>query len=142
MKKYGLLFMVVLLLCGCTKKPSKTVEKEGVGRYTDASGDVTTAKVEFANKRIRDVDLDEIAKGEVQSKKELKNGYGMKQASAIKKEWYQQVDFFEEYVEKHGIKGITLTSDGKAKNQDVTSGCTIAVDGFIKAIQQAEKNAK
>lgn len=32
--------------------------------------------------------------------------------------------------------------EGKAENNDVTSGCTIRIDGFLKAVKEAEKNAK
>ena len=30
----------------------------------------------------------------------------------------------------------------EAENNDVTSGCTIRIDGFLKAVKEAEKNAK
>ena len=94
------------------------------------------------NDKIAEVEIDETAKGKDKTKKELGEEYGMKQASPIKKEWNEQIAFFEKYVEKHGIDKIKLNQDGKAENNDVRSGCTISVDGFIKAIQAAEKNAK
>lgn len=66
----------------------------------------------------------------------------MKQASKIGKEWYEQIDFLEKYIEKKGVDSIKLNKEGKAENNDVTSGCTIRIDGFLKAVKEAEKNAK
>lgn len=128
-----------LLLCACGGKDVK--ESEGVGTYTNESGEVTTAEVSFEGDKIDDVDIDETAKGKEKTKKELKDEYQMKQASPIKKEWYEQVDFFEDYVEKHGIDKLKLNADGKVENEDVKSGCTISVDGFVKAIENAKQNA-
>ena len=127
------------MLFGCGSKEEK--EMEGVGTNTNDSGETTTAKVTFKGNKIDEVDIDETAKGKDTTKKELKDAYNMKQASPIKKEWYQQVEFFEDYVEKNGIDKIKLNADGKAENDDVKSGCTISVDGFIKAIEAAKKNA-
>lgn len=50
--------------------------------------------------------------------------------------------FFENYVAKHGIEKLELKDNGKAANADVISGCTISVEGFVKAIADAKANAK
>ena len=139
MKKQVMMLGLSVLLCGCG---GKSVEKEGTGTYTNDSGEKTTARVKLKNDKSAEVEIDETAKGKDKTKKELGEDYGMKQASPIKKEWNEQIAFFEKYVEKHGIDKIKLNQDGKAENNDVRSGCTISVDGFIKAIQDAEKNAK
>ena len=77
-----------------------------------------------------------------QTKKELGADYHMKTASGIGKEWNEQVKFFENYVAKHGIEKLELKDNGKAANADVISGCTISVEGFVKAIADAKANAK
>lgn len=140
MKKLCVLAAIAVMLCGCSSK--EVEEKKGTGTYTNDSGEITTAKVEIKNGKIDDVDIDETAKGKDKTKKELGDDYNMKQASPIKKEWDEQVAYFEKYVEKNGIDKIKVNGDGKAENEDVKSGCTIAVDGFIKAIKDAQKNAK
>ncbi len=69
--------------------------------------------------------------GVVQTKREMKESYGMKEASSIKKEWYQQADAFCAWAEgktAEGLSGLTL-KDGKT---DAISGCTIAVGGMLK----------
>ena len=139
MKKQVMLLGLSVLLCGCG---GKSEEKEGTGTYTNDNGEKTTARVKLKNDKIAEVEIDETAKGKDKTKKELGEAYGMKQASPIKKEWNEQIAYLEKYVEKHGIDKIKLNKDGKAENNDVRTGCTISVNGFIKAIQDAEKNAK
>lgn len=131
---------MAVLLCGCSA--SKAEEKKGSGSYTNEGGEKTTAKITMKDDKIVDVDIDETVKGKEKTKKELKDEYNMKQASPIKKEWYEQAEYFEKYVEKNGIDKVKVGSEGKAENDDVKSGCTIAVDGFVKAIKAAQENAK
>lgn len=126
------------MLAGC----SKSITKEGEGTYKNANGETTTAKVTLKDDKISEVEIDETTKDKGQSKKELGANYNMMQASSIKKEWNEQVMFFETYVAKHGTDTIKMDADGKATNNDVKSGCTISVGGFIKAIDDAKKNAK
>ena len=136
MKKVICLTLCALMFAGCSSN-SKADIKEGKATYTNDKGEVTTAKVKLKNG-----DLDETAQGKDKSKKALGNDYQMKQASKIGKEWYEQIDFLEKYIEKKGVDSIKLNKEGKAENNDVTSGCTIRIDGFLKAVKEAEKNAK
>lgn len=139
MKKQWLLVGLSSVLCACS---SGTEVKEATGTYKNDKGEVTTAKIKVEGEQIKSVDIDETAKGKDKTKKELGSAYNMKQASKIGKEWDQQVAFFENYVAKNGIKKITLDANGKAENTDVLAGCTISVSGFMKAIEDAQKNMK
>lgn len=130
--------LCVLMLGGCGKKAEI---KEGSATYTNDKGEVTYAKVKLKDGRLSEVEIDETANGKEKTKKELGNAYEMKQASKIGKEWYQQIDFLENYIVKNGVDTIKLNSEGKAENNDVTTGCTIRIDGFLKAVKDAEKNA-
>ncbi|MEG0329747.1 MAG: FMN-binding protein [Longicatena sp.] len=138
MKKLIVWIGCSILLFGCKSATAKV----GNGTHKNANGEVVSAKVTLKDDKISEVSLDESAKDKDKTKKELGSAYNMKQASPIKKEWNEQVDFFEKYVSKHGIDSISLNAEGKANNPDVKSGCTISVDGFIKAIEDAKKNAK
>lgn len=74
--------------------------------------------------------------GLVKTKRQLGDGYGMKTASPIGKEWYQQADAFDAYaVGKTAatLAGLNLT-DGKT---DAVAGCTIAVDGMRNNLLKA-----
>lgn len=131
--------LCALILVGCGNK----VEiKEGSATYTNDKGEVTSANVKLKDGKLSEVEIDETANGKEKTKKELGNAYEMKQASKIGKEWYQQIDFLENYIVKNGVDTIKLNKEGKAENSDVTTGCTIRIDGFLKAVRDAEKNAK
>lgn len=79
------------------------------------------------------------------SKNELGEDYGMKAASSIGKEWYQQAKAFSDYVEGKTLKqvmGIALDEEGKAKQEDLITSATIAVGDFIVGIEDAVKDAE
>lgn len=76
--------------------------------------------------------------GVVQTKREMKETYGMKKASPIQKEWYQQADAFCAWAvgkTAEGLSDLTL-KDGKT---DAISGCTIAVGGMLKNTVKAAR---
>ena len=137
MRKLIMFMISALLLFGCS---GNSVEKEGTGSYTNENDEVATAKVKLKNDNLVEVSIDETAKDK--TKKELGEDYGMKQASAIHKEWSEQIAYLEKYIAKNGIDAIKVGSDGKAENADVRTGCTIRVDNYIKAIELAQQNAK
>lgn len=137
-KDVYIIALCALMLGGCGKKAEI---KEGSATYTNDKGEVTYAKVKLKDGRLSEVEIDETANGKDKTKKELGNAYEMKQASKIGKEWYQQIDFLENYIVKNGVDTIKLNKEGKAENSDVTTGCTIRIDGFLKAVRDAEKNA-
>ena len=75
-----------------------------------------------------------------QSKKEAGDSYGLKSASGIGAEWYQQAEAFEQYVIEHqGVEGLTTGDDGKT---DAISGCTIAVSGAKTLTEQIITQAR
>lgn len=139
MRKLIMFMISALLLFGCS---GNSVEKEGTGSYTNENDEVATAKVKLKNDNLVEVSIDETAKGKDKTKKELGEDYGMKQASAIHKEWSEQIAYLEKYIAKNGIDAIKVGSDGKAENADVRTGCTIRVDNYIKAIELDQQNAK
>ena len=117
------MFMIALLtiLCGCGKEDK--VESEGT--YQNAKGETTTAKVTFVDDKIKEIYLDETT-GDT-TKKTLKDAY-----------WDEQVAFLESYIKRNGIEKIQLDASGKAMNEDILTGCTISIDGYIKAIENAK----
>ncbi len=86
-----------------------------------------------------------MATGDITTKRQMGDAYGMKEASSIKKEWYQQADAFDTYAmgkTTEELRGIKTDGEGKV---DGISGCTIQVSGMlknvIKAVEQTDKNA-
>lgn len=140
MKKLTLLLAAfALVACSSTSEEAKT----GKAEVTNDKG-VVTAEVTMKGDKIESVKIDEKENGKDKTKKEMKEEYGMKAsgASAIGKEWYEQVESLEAYIAKNGVDKVNVGDDGKATNEDVLTGCTIAVSDFVKATQEAVKNAK
>jgi hypothetical protein len=79
-----------------------------------------------------------------QTKQELKEGYGMKKASGIGKEWYEQANAFAAYATGKTVdevKGIALT-EGKAADADLAASVTVHVTSFIDIIDKASASAQ
>lgn len=133
----GILIGLLLLLCGCG---SKEVVKKGEGTYTNQEGEVTTVHVTYKNDKLTKVTIDETTG--TTTKRKLGKEYHMKDASVIGKEWDEQMDYLQTYIKDHGIAEIQLDEQGKAKNEDVLSGCTISIDGYLKAVKSAMEQSK
>ena len=83
--------------------------------------------------------------GEVLSKNELGDAYGMKVASSIGKEWNEQVAASAQYavgktVEE--LKNGAIDETGMIKDADLASSATLYAGGFISAIEVAVNNAE
>ncbi len=78
------------------------------------------------------------------SKRELGDNYNMKSASTIDKEWYEQVDFFEDYIvgmTAKEVSAISVNTDQEgnryASDEVLYAGCTISIGNFINAVEKA-----
>lgn len=87
--------------------------------------------------KVTAVSIDEVDE-EGLSKKDLGDDYGMKKASTVEKEWYEQVEFLENYILENGVDSIKLNDEGKAENEDLKSGCTISIKNMVDAVKEAE----
>ena len=87
---------------------------------------------------------------EFKTKVELKEDYGMKKASQIKKEWYEQAAALGEWMEGKTvdeIKGMKVKAKDEAHPAvpdvpELTSSVTISVENYIDAVAEALENAK
>ena len=129
---------IFIILSGC----SKHVEKIGNGVFQNENGEKITAKIQVVDDQLTKVYLDETIKDKKETKKDLGDAYHMKIASRIGKEWDEQIRFLENYIVEHGIDSIQLNEEGKPKNTDVLTGCTIRIDGFIEAVKDAYMHLK
>lgn len=94
----------------------------------DASGKITS-------------DLNTIFK----TKNELGDEYGMKSASGIGKEWYEQAAAFAAYVigkTATEVEGIAVDETKHATGADLTSSVTVSIGGFQTTIMKAAAGAK
>ena len=77
------------------------------------------------------------------TKRELKEDYGMKKASSIEKEWYEQSSFFTDFVvgktasEISAIQAVENNGHFVATDADILAGCTMSIDGYISVLSKA-----
>ena len=84
-------------------------------------------------------------KSGVKTKRQLGDDYGMKAASGIGKEWFEQAANMEDYLAGKNageVTGIAVDGDGKPTDPDLLAGVTISVDGYQTAAVKAMENAK
>ena len=83
--------------------------------------------------------------GEVLSKNELGENYGMKAFSPIGKEWDEQAAYIAEYAVGKTVEELKTTAideAGMVKDADLASGATIYMGSFIWGIEAAVNNAQ
>ncbi len=123
-------------------------EKEGEGKITttvaavllDKGGKIVDCAVDTAENTAKFDNEGKLgALGELNTKYEFGDSYGMKTYSAVGKEWYEQADGFAA-----AVKGKTLSEVKELSTGDDTLtavGCTIDVSDFVIALEKAVNNA-
>ncbi len=79
-----------------------------------------------------------------QTKNELKEAYGMKKASGLGKEWYEEANTFAQYAVGKTVdelKGISVNEEGAPTIADLTSSVTIDIKNFVTSIEKAVANS-
>ena len=116
-----------------------TTDKDG--KITAAVIDATQGTVKFdASGKI----TSDLTSG-VKTKRQLGEDYGMRKASGIGREWFEQAGDMEDYLvgkTSGEVTGIAVDGDGKATDPDLLTSVTISVDGYQTAAVKAMENAK
>ena len=118
-----------------------TVDEKG--RIIACEIDVLETTINFNASGVITTDLT----AEVLTKTERGDEYGMKNAEAnrIQKEWYEQVNAFEDYCigkTAEQIMGITVNSEtGLPEDADLAAGCTMHPAQFQYVVAEAIANA-
>ena len=115
------------------------------GKVASVTVDVVQAKVAYDE----DLKVTSDKEAEVLSKKDLKEDYGMKGASAIGKEWYEQMEAFEEWmigktvdeIVNLKVKEVNPSHKNVPDVPELTSTVTITVESYIAAVEEAWNNA-
>ncbi len=79
------------------------------------------------------------------TKSEKGDAYGMKPASPIGKEWFEQIEAFEAFLigkNVDEVKAIETDDAGVPTSEDLTSSVTIKVKDYVAAVVKAIENAK
>lgn len=166
-------FLGAGLLAGCGKaKPEKVktglavitaVDKStnagtGLGRAqidatvvavtVDSKGKIAKCVIDAVQSRI---DFDASGKittplaTEFPSKNELAEGYGMKRASTIGKEWHEQAAALAKYVEGktiNEVKTIAVDASKRPTGSDLKAAVTLSIGDYITAIEKAVAQAR
>ncbi len=94
------------------------------------------------------------AKGEIVeakfdgTKRELKDGYNMRNSSTIKKEWFEQASAFEAYVigktadEVKAIETVESNNHMVPTDEALLAGCTMQITGYMESVAKAMANAQ
>lgn len=139
--------------------------KTGLGVLTEASDSARTGKIHTVaaavlldgEGKLLDVTFDELeasisADGsgavsmptDLRTKRQKGADYPLAEASSLKKGWTEQADAFASYLKGMTAEQIAhLETDeaGKAKDADLLSHCTIAVEQYRRAVEKACTNA-
>lgn len=110
------------------------------GKIVNCVIDTAESKMVFSNEGKVVSPLDT----EFSTKKELKDEYGMKAASGIKKEWYEQAEAMEAYVigkTPEEVAGIAVDEKTAPVEEDLTASVTIKIGDYTDAIVKAAANA-
>ena len=110
------------------------------GKITSCYIDASQSNVNFDTAGVITADLTVAPK----TKQELGFDYGMAKASAIGKEWFEQADAFAAYAlgkTAAEVKGIAVSAEGYAADEDLISSVTVHVGPFIAIVEKAATNA-
>lgn len=116
-----------------------TVDKDG--KIVKCVIDAAQTKVNFSKEGKLLTDL----KTEFKTKNELGEGYGMKKASGIGKEWSEQAAAFANYVvgkTVDEVKGIAVDDKGVTTDKELLASVTVHITDFTAAIEKAVTNAQ
>lgn len=142
MKKLALI-VAAFALAACS---SGGAEKSGTAKSEpNSQNQVTTVDVKMKGDKITSISFDDTYEkdGKETTKKALKDEYGMKVASSIQKEWWEQTAFLEKFIADKGLDAVgTLDDAGKATNADVLSGCTMSINSYVDTAKKAVEAAK
>ncbi|NLK28876.1 MAG: hypothetical protein GX306_11135 [Clostridiales bacterium] len=78
------------------------------------------------------------------SKKELGDAYGMKAASPIGKEWFEQANAFADYITGKTVADVSgiAVEDGKTTAEDLKSSVTVTMTDWIAVVEKANALAR
>jgi len=144
-----------LAISSSIAKSTDAGEKDGLGQIdstvvavtVDKDGKIVKCAIDAAQTKInfsKDGKIVTDLKSEFKSKQELGEGYGMKKASTIAKEWNEQANAFADYVVGKTIaevKGIAV-KEGVPTDKDLTSSVTVRITGFVSTLEKAVNGAQ
>lgn len=133
---------------------TETVDEDRTGKInTIAAAVLLDAEGKLADVRLDELEVNISADGngvvsmptDYRTKRQRGDDYPLAAVSSLKKGWAEQVDAFAEYLKgmtPERLSKLETDEDGKPKDADLLSGCTIAVDRYRDAVEKACANAE
>ncbi|OPA74246.1 hypothetical protein BVG16_24265 [Paenibacillus selenitireducens] len=133
-------------------KASGQVDTIMVAAAFDKDGKVVKVEIDNAQSKVdfdKDMQVASDIKAEMKTKVELGDEYGMKKASTIGKEWYEQAKALGDWMvgksidEIKGMKTVEKDASHPAvpDEADLTSSVTVSVEGYIAGVVEAYDHA-
>lgn len=141
-KSFALIGLGAMMLAACSGNGGNADTAKGTTESATVENDgseITATLTKDADGKLTGVNIDEVTE-DGESKKDKGDDYGMKKASGIGKEWYEQVEYLENYILENGVDAVTLNDEGYPEDEDLKSGCTINLSAMMQAVDEA--NAK
>ncbi len=144
------------VITSIAKSKDATAEKAGVAQAystyaavtVNAEGVITSCIIDAVQANVNFDAAGQISgdiMAAVPTKNELGDGYGMKNASSLGKEWYEQAASFAAYcVGKTAseVQGIAMNEEGLAADADLLASVTVHIGDFMSVVAKAAENAK
>ena len=119
----------------------------------DADGKIVRTIIDTAQTKVpfgKDGKVAADRAGEFKTKIELADGYGMRKASSIKKEWFEQIAEFEKWmvgktvadIKSLKVKQRDASHPAVPDTPELTSTVTVTVADYIAAVAESFANAK
>lgn len=106
----------------------------------DADGKITSCLIDAAQAKCTIADGKfTVTEGAITTKKDLKEGYAMKAASPIGKEWYEQAAAYESWAIGKTATDIkaAVNAEGSTDDADLKAGCTIVITSIADTVAEA-----
>ena len=135
--------MGISLNADSSKENNAQIDATVAAVVLDETGKIVAAKIDVAQNKM------DVTDGEVDTEKEfltkLEKGedYGMRKASAIGMEWYEQAAAFEQFVigkTAEEVEAIETKEDGEhliAVDEELYAGCSMSIGDFKEAVVKA-----
>ncbi len=164
-----LMLFSVLSLAGCGEKEtlkfglgvdaysskitSATEEGNGIGQAVitvaavllDKDGKIVKCAIDVADNTVNfSSDGKAVTAESFKTKYDLGENYGMKAYGGAKKEWFEQIDALTALVvgkTADEVKAL-VAGENKGTEEVINAGCTITINDYVKAIDNAIANAK
>ena len=125
-----------------------TEDKDGSGKIditvaavtVDAEGKIVACALDTASNTVNfTADGKAVAKDEFKTKYELGADYNMVAYGGATKEWFEQADAFEALVAGKTLDEVKalVAEENKGNDEVVAAGCTIMINEFVAAIENA-----